>query len=274
MVIWLDHAARDGWSLGLDQDVLSGDDFATLMDLDATLAQARADADALLSAARDEASAILLDAQQHADALNAELDAKFASSGRLGYAAGLQRGIDEMHRTIQEHVRGEQHSARLAQERLAGLVMKAVEQVVLESDRDALLARVGATLARVIDGESYVTLTVSADDHAATRRMLTQIAEQAGWSGGFDVRIDPAAAPGTCLCEWDCGVLDASLSAQFTALRRALNVSARSVAASMEQGAEQATHVAPPLAAQPPTSQSGIEAQARQAVVYPDGARA
>ncbi|WP_321839087.1 type III secretion system stator protein SctL [Paraburkholderia bannensis] len=227
MVIWLNHAARDGWSLGVDQDVLGAGEFATLMELDASLAQARADADALLAAAREEAASILQSAQQQADELNAELDAKFESSGRLGYAAGLQRGIDEIHRNMQSHVRDEQHSTRLAQERLARLVMKAAEQVVLESDRDALFARVGATLARVIERESYVTLTVSADDHDRTRSMLEQVAQQAGWQGGFDVRIDPAAAPGACVCEWDCGVLDASLPAQLTALRRALKLPAR-----------------------------------------------
>lgn len=228
MVIWLNHAARDGWSLGVDQDVLGAGEFATLMELDATLAQGRADADALLAAAREEAAAIVHAAQQQADALNAELDAKFESSGRLGYAAGLQRGIDAVHRDMQSHIRDEQHSTRIAQDRLARVVMKAVEQVVLESDRDALFARVGATLARVIDRESYVTLTVSANDHEPTRTMLEQVAQQAGWQGGFDVRIDPVAAPGTCICEWDCGVLDASLSAQLAALRRALKLTARS----------------------------------------------
>ncbi|MFM0735965.1 type III secretion system stator protein SctL [Paraburkholderia xenovorans] len=258
MVIWLDHAAREGWSLGIDQDVLSGDEFATLMDLDATLVQARADADALLAAAREEASAIVEAARQEADALTAELDEKFESSGRLGYAAGLQRGIDEIHRTIQSRIRNEQQSARIAQERLAGLVMKAVEQVVLESDRDALFARVGATLARVIDSESYVTLTVCALDHAPTRQMLKQVAEQAGWKGGFDVRIDPDAAPGTCICEWDCGVLDASLPAQLTALRRALKHNARSTTAPAPQA----------------VPQPRIEPHAQEAALYSNGASA
>lgn len=235
MVIWLDHSAREGCSLGIAADVLRRDEFMKVMDLQATLVQVKAAAAALLDEARTQADAIVAAAQAHADSLQAEGDAKFESSERLGYSAGLERGIQVMHLAMQNSVCGAQKATHRAQERLAQVVMKAVEQVVLESDRDALLARVGATLARVIDSQSYVTLTVCAEDHARARRMLNRIAEQEGWTGGFDLRIDAAAAPGSCLCEWDSGMLDASLAAQLAALRRALQQTARVPAAAASQ---------------------------------------
>jgi type III secretion protein L len=223
MVIWLDHATRDSLSLGIEGGVLKGEDFATLMDVTATLAQARADAEAALSEAHDDASSVLERARQQAIELTSELEVRLENSSRLGYADGLQRGIDEVHRSIRNQVNDQRQNALSLQQRLAEIVMKAVEQVILETDRAALFTRVGWTLARVIDTHAYVTLTVSESDRERAFQMLEKLAAEHGtWTGGFDVQVDPKAHAGNCVCEWDCGVLDASLDGQLEALSRAI----------------------------------------------------
>ena len=237
MVIWIDRNELDDRAIGFDQDVLRRDEVFKVLDIDSTLTEARNDAAAMIAAAHVLAESITLDANSQAETLLSEAKEKYDNSGRLGYAAGLRRGTEDIHDTMQQRVRSERESARLSEQRLVRVVMKAVEQVVLETDRAALLARVGVTLARVIDGESYVSLTVHPEDQMQARLMLEKIAAEAGWEGGFDVLVDASAGVGSCLCEWDYGVLDAGLNAQFAALRRALLNTSQDTDASPSSGA-------------------------------------
>lgn len=222
MILWLNQGERYPAHLGVEGEVLRAADFAALLDADATMARAHAAASEIVAAAREEADALRQAAREAADQSAARAEERFAASGRLGYAAGMRRALDEAHGAMQLQVFKARQSAVLSQRRLAGVVMKAVEQIVLETNRDALFARIGLTLQRLIDTESYLTLRVHADDVRRARIALQQAAESAGWRGGFDVIVEADAALGSCVCEWDFGVLVTGLDSQLAAIRRAL----------------------------------------------------
>ncbi|WP_347556987.1 type III secretion system stator protein SctL [Robbsia sp. KACC 23696] len=222
MILWLNQGERYPAHLGVDGDVLRADEHAALLDADATLVRAQRTATEIVAAAREEADALLAAAREAAAQSAARAEERYAASGKLGYAAGLRRALDEAHTTMQVKVWDARQAAVQAQRRLAGVVMKAVEQIVYETNRDALFARIGLTLQRLIDSESYLTLRVHGDDAARARVALQQAAESAGWRGGFDVIVDADAALGSCVCEWDYGVLVTGLDTQLGAIRRAL----------------------------------------------------
>jgi type III secretion protein L len=222
MILWLNQGERYPAHLGVEGEVLRAGDFAAVLDADATMARAQACASEIVAAAQETADALLQAAQDAAEQSAARAEERFIASGRLGYAAGMRRALDEAHGAMQLQVREARESAVLSQRRLAGVVMKAVEQIVLETDRDALFARIGLTLQRLIDSESYLTLRVHAEDVVRARLALQQAAESAGWRGGFDVLVDTDAALGSCVCEWDFGVLVTGLDSQLAAIRRAL----------------------------------------------------
>ncbi|MCY0387068.1 type III secretion system stator protein SctL [Robbsia sp. Bb-Pol-6] len=222
MILWLNRSQHDVPRVGVDADVLRADEFAAVLDIDAALVRAQDEAARIVAEARERADAIHEEALAAAQASAASAQERYIASGKLGYAAGLRRALESAHETMQYRVREEREAARRTRARLAGIVMKAVEQVVLETDRDALFERIGVTLQRLIDSESYLSLTVHPGDAARARRMLAEASTKAGWIGGFDVIADAAARDGSCVCEWDYGILVTGLDAQLAAIRRAL----------------------------------------------------
>lgn len=222
MILWLNQGERYPDHLGVEGDVLRADEYAALLDADATLTRASASANAMIAAAQNAADAILQAAQDAAEARIRQAEERYVASGRLGYAAGSRRALEEAHGAMQLQVYDTRQAAVLSQRRLAGVVMKAVEQIVFETNRNALFARIGLTLQRLIDSESYVTLRVHADDAVRARSALQQAAERAGWHGGFDVVVEADAALGSCVCEWDYGVLVTGLDKQLAAIRNVL----------------------------------------------------
>jgi len=230
MILWLNQGERYPAHLGVEGEVLRAGEYAALLDADATLARAHASANEIVAAGREAAESLLRAARDAADECVRQAEERYAASGRLGYAAGLRRALDEAHMAMQVQVYEARHAAVLSQQRLAGVVMKAVEQIVLETNRNALFARIGLTLQRLIDSESYVTLRVHADDAVRARVALQQAAERAGWHGGFDVIAQAEAALGSCVCEWDYGVLVTGLDNQLAAIRRALMAQPEAVA--------------------------------------------
>lgn len=224
MIVWLkpDSQARTD-SVAVNADILRADDYVQVLQLNSALAQAEQRAMQIISAAEIAASDIERDAVERAAQIDAAAQARFESSGRLGYAAGQKRGLEEIHAQAQHHAFSERETAQRSQTRLANVVLKAVEQIVLQTDRDALFARIGNTLQRLVDTECYVQVQVHPADAERARRMLAEAAASADWAGGYDVIENPAAQLGDCRCEWDYGVLDGSLDAQLSAIRRALS---------------------------------------------------
>jgi len=222
MILWLNQGERYPEHLGVEGEVLRAREYAALLDADATLARAYTSANEIVAAGQEAADALLQAARDAADESAVRAEERYAASGRLGYAAGLRRALDEAHMTMQLQVHEARQVAIQSQRRLAGVVMKAIEQIVLETNRNALFARIGLTLQRLIDSESYVTFRVHADDAVRARVALQQAAERAGWHGGFDVIVEADAALGSCVCEWDFGVLVTGLDKQLAAIRNAL----------------------------------------------------
>ncbi|WP_426400615.1 type III secretion system stator protein SctL [Ralstonia sp. R-29] len=226
MVIWL---RRDA-ALGVGSDVIRAEDYRHVADLDAAWQSVQAARDAALADARAQADAIVAQAQATADEMLRQADQRAQRSAKLGYAAGQRRALEDFHASMAARAYEDAEATRREEDRLATTVMQAVEHVVLETDRQALFARVAATLGRVLQSQSRLTVRVCADEIDAARAAFAKAVQTGTLSAAFEVLADDRAEPGHCQCEWDHGVADASLRVQLAALRQALSSKRRTPA--------------------------------------------
>ncbi|CAJ0692890.1 HrpE/YscL family type III secretion apparatus protein [Ralstonia pickettii] len=219
MVIWL---RRDA-ALGVGSDVIRAEDYRHVVDLDAAWQAVQAARDAAVADAHAQAEAIVAEARATADEILRQADQRAQRSAKLGYAAGQRRALEDFHASMATRAHDDAEATRREEDRLATTVMQAVEQVVLETDRQALFARVAATLGRVLQSQSRLTVRVCADEIDAARAAFAKAVQTGTLNAAFEVLADDRAEPGHCQCEWDHGVADASLRVQLAALRQALS---------------------------------------------------
>ena len=94
--------------------------------------------------------------------------------------------------------------------------------VVAEPVRVALLRRASLAVARSIDDATHLTVTVAPADAPSANRLFGELAREASPPLNLEVVVDDALDEGTCVCEWDYGVVESSLRAQLASLERAL----------------------------------------------------
>ncbi|MHA6846166.1 type III secretion system stator protein SctL [Ralstonia syzygii] len=233
MVIWLRREA----ALGVSSDVIRAADRHRIVELDGAVQAVYEERDAVLAAARARAEAIVAEARAVADGLLQEANERAENSEQLGYAEGQRKALAEFHASMIARTYSEADATRRVEARLQTAVMQAVERVVLESDRQALFARVASTLGGVLQSQARLTLRVCPAELDAARAAFARAVEGGLLNATVEVLADDSTKPGDCRCEWDHGVADASLSVQLAALRRALapNAPAHAEAASQAQ---------------------------------------
>lgn len=238
MVIWLRNpqceGAAAGSGIGVDGDVLRGEQLATLVDIDTAWREMRAQGEAELSAAGAQAQALLADAEAQAAELEARAAQRYEHAAGEGYEAGLREALADWHARVMRSPDADGLTPQRRQrDRLAQLVALAVEQMVAASDPADLFRRAAATLEQIVADGSPLEVRV----HPADLRAATVAFGEAGRSWrevGCAVRLrvqaDAALEPGSCQCESDLGAVDASLSLQLAAMREALARAVNSMA--------------------------------------------
>ncbi|VWB88725.1 type III secretion system stator protein SctL [Burkholderia lata] len=220
MAIWLNS---DSKVIAIDADIVRAEEFARVTELADALAALHEVVAATLADATERARVLVETAKREADAFVAGAQRKFDNSARLGYAAGHRRALADAHARFVAAARSEQQQLRASADRLSRIVMKAVEQVIAESDQGALMRRVAITVARSIDDATHLSVTVAPNDAERARKLFAELGSAGGASLSIEVVVDDHAEPGTCVCEWDYGVIEAKLESQLAALSSALS---------------------------------------------------
>lgn len=176
MAIWLksDHKV-----VAIDTDVVRAEEVMRVTELNNALEALHELVAATMADATERARALLEQARREADAFVAGARRKFENSSRLGYAAGHRRALADVHAQHLAAARDEQEQLHGSAERLSRIVMKAVEQVIAESDRDALMRRVALTVTRAIDDATHLSVTVSPGDAERARRLFGELGRAA-----------------------------------------------------------------------------------------------
>ena len=226
MVIWLRNAteAMAVGGAGASSEVIRREDAGRLVELDEGFEMLADEREAVLEQARREAQTLLDDARCEAEALKNEALQMKARAEEEGYNAGMARALAAWHDRAASADTGYRRVRERMRERLAELVTQAVEQIVVTEDAKTLFERALSTVDRIAEKASYLTVCVNPADHDEAERVFGRFADESAARGRIIkliVQDDKRLAPGSCICESDFGVVDASLDTQIRALKAA-----------------------------------------------------
>jgi type III secretion protein L len=174
-------------------------------------AQALGDVAELLRWGQDEARRMRQQAEQ--DALGLAERARADAERRTREA--VAQAVAEV------HVQAATLLAEL-EPRVAQAVVQVLARMGAALDREALLAQALAEVRRVVDGRALAVLKVAPADLAQASQAVAQLIESADLPATFELRPDPALAPGHCVLQSAAGLYRFGLEQQLVALRKAL----------------------------------------------------
>ena len=232
MAIWLKQQPK---VIAIENDIVRAGEFARTMELNEAMEALDEVVHATMHDANKRAEQLVEAARRQAEAFVAAARRKYDNSARLGYAAGQRRGLAEAHAQFLARARDERDELHDQSARLARLVMNAVEQVIAETDRDALMRRIAMSVSRAIDDATHLSVIVSEADAESARRTFGVLAREANPPLNLEVIVDDAIEQGSCVCEWDYGVIEGNLRAQLAGLQRALKGAVPAVVDSMAE---------------------------------------
>ncbi len=217
MVIWLRSAQEISESIhgvGIEGGVIEREVFSKVLELDEgfkALETARKALNNEFKALREQAKK--------------EVDQAFEEAKKQGYATGRQAAVEEWQSRTIEMLSNARHIQSRMRWRLSELVARAVEHIVHTTDRRALFERAMTTLEHISDGASLLHVSVHPDEVDAAQKAFDGFSKE--WSARGQlikvmVRAEAGLAPGSCVCESEFGMIDASLDVQLKAMRSAL----------------------------------------------------
>ncbi|MGF6955260.1 type III secretion system stator protein SctL [Paraburkholderia youngii] len=222
MVIWLRSADDPASRIGVDGDILRREVFGHAVELDEAYGQLEQDRQQVLQLAEEQATLIVEEAEQEARRMRDEARRMYEGAEARGFAAGQQAALDDWHRRNLDAMTDARAVQARMRERLAELITAAVEQIVLAEQPQALFERALKTLDKISEGATYLRISVSVADYDTAVRTFTQLAQAAPRRLAIEVTPDKRLAVGSCVCESDYGVIDASLDTQLQAIRSAV----------------------------------------------------
>jgi len=223
---WAGKAGNTLYGVGIDSDILRAEHFTTVVELDQAYVQTNRQRDVMLATAREQAAAIAAQAEADAAELREAARQAFETAHAEGYQAGREEALADWYRRSAEASKDRRATQTMLRDRLAELVVVAVEQIVRSEDSSTLFARSASEIDRIADGCAYLSVRVHPDDYAAATREFDRFAlewSERGRAIPLTVMADLKMTPGDCICESDLGIVDASLSIQLSAMRSAVS---------------------------------------------------
>ncbi len=217
MLIWLrapKFVDNDLSGVGIDGNVIRREDCAKLTSLDegfAMLDKARRGLDEERAAAQEQ--------------MQEEAQQIYARALKEGEEQGRQLALQEWYERTLGAFADYRAIQKRMRERLAELIASAVEQIVQVEDSKALFLRALSSLDQIAEGASFLTVSVNRNDFAKAQQVFDEFANEWGRRGQpikIIVHADKDLPAGSCICESEFGIVDASLHTQIQAMRAAL----------------------------------------------------
>lgn len=170
-----------------------------------------------------QAGEIIAAAEADAARIREEAKAAFEAEKQRGYEQGIADGKIEIAMQRMEQVEQSVAFMEGVEEKMAGVVMKALKLCVEEiGDREMVINIVKKTLAAVIRTQRHVTLKVAPEMVASVTARVDELRRSYPTVETFDVVEDSRLSGAACILETEAGVADASVDAQLTAIERSL----------------------------------------------------
>lgn len=184
-------------------------------------------------ALREEANTVLDEAKKRAlrlmDAaqkLLGEIEAKTELDKKRGYEEGYEEGLAEVTERLTAVGQTEKHFFADIEPKLMQLVYSCAEKIIireLKENKDTVLAMIREAL-REISGSS-ITIRVHPQDYKLVKERESELLQALDALSTVTVKEDPAIKErGGCVIESPIGTIDAQLSTQLAAIKKALNL--------------------------------------------------
>lgn len=200
------------------------EDVGRLVSLDEGFLELERERENIIDEARSQAQQMVEEARKAAEGIEAEAERVRAGAHDEGFRAGMAKALAEWHARAMHTDAEYQRVRQRMRERLAELVTQAVEQIVVSENARTLFKRALASVDRITEKASYLTVSVCPDDYKQASDVFGQFVEEWGGRGRtikLTVTADKRLAAGSCVCETDVGLVDASLETQIRALKAA-----------------------------------------------------
>lgn len=169
------------------------------------------------------AEEIIAAAEADAARIREEAKVAFEQEKQRGYEQGIADGKIEIAMQRMEQVEQSVAFMEGVEEKMAGVVMKALKLCVEEiGDQEMVVNIVKKTLAAVIRTQRHVTLKIAPEMVATVNARLDELRRSYPTIETFDVVEDSRLTGAACILETEAGVADASVDAQLTAIERSL----------------------------------------------------
>ena len=235
MVVWLRHE-KD--SIGLPDGVIRRASLVDIRTLDAAfraVEEVRAD---VLADARRQAQTIVDDATEAADGMRREAEEQALSLFEEARSEGFEAGAEQWNATVLQSAKASHEQLRQQRERMARIVIAAVEKVVPLQDPQGIYRQVLRMLSKSVQAVRYVTVRVCPQELAHAQSTLRELANGSPLAKLIEVSADDRLAKGACLVESDQGIVDLSMDSQLNALRAAILLAVGDPQAAPGEGAE------------------------------------
>jgi type III secretion protein L len=167
------------------------------------------------------------DARRAADVLAQTAQAAFDENKARGFDDGRRAGEAEAAALLAETSIKVDHYLASIESQVADLSLAIVEQVLGRLDDAEIVARAAKQALASFRREKYLKVRVSPSVHDDVRRALATWPEPDGAGPVLSVEADPRLGPRQCTVATEFAVVDASLDAQLTVIRRVLAANGR-----------------------------------------------
>ena len=169
------------------------------------------------------AAEIVAAAEAEAERIREEAKAAFEAERKRGYEKGLQDGKMDIAMQKLEQVDQSVAFMESVEEKMAGVVMKALKSCVEEiGDEKMVVNIVRKTMKAVIRTQRHITLKVAPEMTSVVKERVAALRADYPTAESFDVVEDPRLKGPACILETEAGVADASVETQFAAIERSI----------------------------------------------------
>lgn len=233
MAVWFRHGPC---TVGLEDGIVRAADFAQLLELQEAAEALAGERARIVRDAQEEAESILSLARHQAQQMVEEAQQLRQRAYAEGHEEGLQRAQELWAQSVLEGARASREAIERHQARLGEIVSQAVERVVEQEDRQAVFRRAIRSISKLVRDVPLLTLRVSTGDQSAAQRALSELVQDVKLDVAIEVLADSRLPDGSCRFESDQGVIDAGLSTQLAAIKRAVIRAAMTEAGDPDEG--------------------------------------
>ncbi len=169
-----------------------------------------------------QAQSVLDDARAEAEAIRKRADDAYQERKKQGYEDGVLEGqMQQAEKMLETSMQAVEYLEGLERQ-IVEVVTTAVRKIVGDLDDKERIVRVVRTALDQVRGRQRVLVRVCPEEEPHVREALAPMLVSASVSAGIELIADQRMKPGSCMLESEMGVVDASLEVQLKAIENAL----------------------------------------------------